>query len=682
MHLVRTLAAFGLLPILGQDLPAAVIQGVQEIKDNLIVRESTRFKPGKYLVRDVDGDGVIQIGADNITLDFKGVELWGGAKNAMDKFSGVGISLVGHKNVTIRNASIHGFRLNIRVKDAAGIQILDSNVSFPRGPVINDDGEIKNLWLNLRDKNAWRQYGAGIWIETSRQCRVERCRGNGSANGLLLVDTDDTAVYHNDFSFNSSWGIGLFESDRNEVFWNAIDFVGRPWDGSVGADAAALVVVSGCDKNWFIGNSLTHSGDGFFLTNPKPSEDNVIAFNDGSYSPHNAFEATFSKRNYFVKNLANNSHYAFWLGYSSNNLVLENEIVHNGNGVAIEHAVGSIIVGNLMLDTGGPAVNLWGGRKGFPSQDSVITGNTIRNARTALRLANSDRVTFQENQVENAPVPTGMNLDSSTIKFSATQFWAGAIGKRLGKLAKQTKDNISMWSKDPRWPKGLFWYKFDRWAPHDFRTDDCLFARDHDGKLRVWIMKEGWQASPSQNGFSLLATENPREFIVRPSTAKNAVGGLWTRDLELKTKTGKLVRTKFELRSISWKVRYFRVPGSVKMADEEGWTRLFAGQPELSTVQAKLSDRWLNKAPWGARWAFTATTKIRFEAGRYKFVTASDDGVQVFVDDKRILTNWTHHATRYDTAAIDLSGVHTIKVYYCQDGGGSAFSIQWNPIKK
>lgn len=679
MRINEFVITVGLLLIPAQDSPA---NALQEIKDNFVVKETMRFKPGKYLIRDEDRNGVLQIGADNITVDLQGVELWGGKEDEVDQYFGIGVSLGGHKNVTIRNASVHGYQFNIRVTNASSIQILDSDVSFPRGPVINDNGEIKNIWLSLRDVNAWRRYGAGIWIENSKACRVEKCRGNGAANGLLCVNTVDSKIYHNDFSFNSSWGIGLFESSRNEVFWNQIDFVGRPWAGSVGADAAALVVVHGSNKNWFIGNSFTHSGDGFFLTHPKPSEDNIVAFNDGSYSPHNAFEGTFSKRNYFVKNLANHSHYGFWLGYSSNNVVLENEINDNGNGVAIEHAVGSIIVGNEMLDTRGPAVNLWGGRKGYPSENSVITWNTIRNARPALRLMNSDKVTFKNNKVQNASVPTGMNLESSNIKFSGVEFWNGAVGKRLNELGKQLDKNISLWSKNPRWPTGLFWYKFDRWAPHDFRKDDCFFAQSTDGKLHVWIMQDGWKLSSQQEGFSLKPTENLRHFIVQTAMAEHTVGGLWDRVLEMKTKEGQIVSVPFQLRSISWKVEYFRVPRHVKMRDAAGWNKLFSEKPELSTVQGKLSDRWLNTERWGGRWAFTATTTYKFKPGTYKFVTASDDGVRVFVDDKKIIDDWTHHATRYDTATIDLKGAHTIKVCYCQDGGGSAFSIKWHPIKK
>ena len=72
-----------------------------------------------------------------------------------------------------------------------------------------------------------------------------------------------------------------------------------------------------------------------------------------------------------------------------------------------------------------------------------------------------------------------------------------------------------------------------------------------------------------------------------------------------------------------------------------------------------------------------ATTVYRFREGRYKFVTVSDDGVRVYVDDELIIDNWTHHAATTDARTVRLSGEHRVTVRYCQDGGGSAFSLDW-----
>ena len=57
--------------------------------------------------------------------------------------------------------------------------------------------------------------------------------------------------------------------------------------------------------------------------------DNVIAYNDGSWADAVAFEGTFSERNVFYENRASDSRYGFWLGWSFNTLVLDNTIERN-----------------------------------------------------------------------------------------------------------------------------------------------------------------------------------------------------------------------------------------------------------------------------------------------------------------------------------------------------------------
>ncbi len=660
---------------------------IQQIDDNLVIKSSVTFKAGEYRVPDQDGNGVIQIAADNITVDLSGVILWGGEKDKVNTFTGIGISLNGHKNVTIKNGNIHGFKYNIFVKNAEGVKIVGTDTSYPLGPVINDNGEIKDIWLGLRDLGAWRSYGSGMWLEDCKEMLVQGCRGHGGANGLLTVNTTKSKIYSNDFSFNSSWGIGLWASTENEVFWNLIDFVGRPWSGTVGADSAALVVVNKSDKNWFIGNSMTHSGDGFFLTNKSDvgnytdgqCNDNVIAFNDGSYAPANAFEGTFSERNIYARNLANHSGYGFWLGYSSNNVILENQINNNGESVAIECAEGSIIVGNEMKNSRGAAVNLWSNNERRPSRNSLVTNNTITDCGSSLG-GKTSKITFKDNTIKNSSPPKNTDLNSSDLKFSLSEFWDGAVGKRLKVLEKEVKKNITFYSENPRMPNGLMWYKFDRWAPHDFRKDVCAFAKDNTGTVHFWIMRDNLVPDSKQKGFSVEKTNSPYHFTIKGSGDKESVGGIIKRELTLKGAQDTPITVQFEIEEVYWDVKYYTLTLS-DIKDEKAWNKLFSSKPELTVITGSLSDRWKNERPHSGRWAFSATTKYKFEPGTYKFSTVSDDGVRVYVDDKLIINNWTHHHATTDSATITLDGTHTIKVLYFQNGGGSAFIINWSKSK-
>jgi hypothetical protein len=250
----------------------------------------------------------------------------------------------------------------------------------------------------------------------------------------------------------------------------------------------------------------------------------------------------------------------------------------------------------------------------------------------------------------------------------------------LKEIEKELKNKITFYSQNPKMPQGLMWYEYDRWAPHDFRKDDCFFAKDIKGEMHVWIMKENLMPEQNQQGFKLEGTDNPRHFIIRTSNDKVSVGGKKQCELALKGNDGKISKFAFEMEEIYWNVKYYKT-GNVDFQDQKAWDNLFSKKPEHEMVQGRLADLWKNEQKLGSAWAFFATTKYDFPEGNYKFITVSDDGVKVYVDDKLIINNWTRHAEETDTAMISLKGTHTINVYYCQAGGGSAFSIDWYKSK-
>jgi beta-glucosidase len=68
------------------------------------------------------------------------------------------------------------------------------------------------------------------------------------------------------------------------------------------------------------------------------------------------------------------------------------------------------------------------------------------------------------------------------------------------------------------------------------------------------------------------------------------------------------------------------------------------------------------------------------KAGRYQLMTNGDDGVRVFVDKKQVIDDWSDHAAKTDTAAVDLQpGRHAIVVEYFQGGGGAIAQFGFGP---
>ncbi|MCM8786031.1 MAG: PA14 domain-containing protein, partial [Candidatus Omnitrophica bacterium] len=64
---------------------------------------------------------------------------------------------------------------------------------------------------------------------------------------------------------------------------------------------------------------------------------------------------------------------------------------------------------------------------------------------------------------------------------------------------------------------------------------------------------------------------------------------------------------------------------------------------------------------------------------KYTFYTISDDGIRVIIDDKSIISNWTHHAPKEDKGEIELkNGWHKILIEYFQGSGGALFELYYS----
>src|SRR6185369_12871194 len=93
----------------------------------------------------------------------------------------------------------------------------------------------------------------------------------------------------------------------------------------------------------------------------RTSNDNVIAWNDGSWAAAHAFEGTFSARNVSSKNVASDSTYGFWLGYSGETLVIDNLVERNRtDGISIGCGQSNRVERNTVTDTGAVAIHIAG----------------------------------------------------------------------------------------------------------------------------------------------------------------------------------------------------------------------------------------------------------------------------------------------------------------------------------
>ena len=163
----------------------------------------------------------------------------------------------------------------------------------------------------------------------------------------MATEVNDALFYNNSITFNSSVGIGLYRSSRNQILHNRLDFNVRGHSPGVynrGQDSAALLLYEQSNENVIAYNSATHSGDGLFLwagqstmdTGEGGCNDNLIYGNDFSFAPTNGIEVTFS-RNQIINNRIEGCWHGIWGGYSFDTLVEGNEFINNEEHIAVEH---------------------------------------------------------------------------------------------------------------------------------------------------------------------------------------------------------------------------------------------------------------------------------------------------------------------------------------------------------
>ncbi|MCH7849066.1 MAG: right-handed parallel beta-helix repeat-containing protein [Planctomycetes bacterium] len=426
-----------LVAVIAANPPVVIID-----RDNVQIGESCIVEIRADLIQDNDNNGVIHVVADGITIEFSDEhrELIAVAKGTpWDTLTGIGIRIDGHRNVTIRNAHVHRFKVGIYATNAAGLVLENCDVaggyqhrlkSTPRAEDASDW-----LWPHDNDNNQWMtNYGAGIYVEDSDGITIRNCFARRRQNGIILDRVNDSAVYDNDCSFLSGWGLAMWRSSRNVVSRNAFDFCVRGYSHGVynrGQDSAGLLMFEQCSDNIIVENSITHGGDGIFAfagkealgETPPPTtagvtqenidwyrgrgnNRNMFIANDCSYAVAHGIELTFSFNNTIAQNrLVSNAICGIWGGYSQNTTIAGNVFESNGDmpyglergGINIEHGRGNWIQANTFRNNA-CGVHLWWdpdeGLTKLPwakvnntdADRNVIYGNTFDGDKVAIQL--------------------------------------------------------------------------------------------------------------------------------------------------------------------------------------------------------------------------------------------------------------------------------------------------------
>ena len=244
-----------LVAVIAADPPVVTID-----RDNVQINESCVVEIRADLIQDEDNNGVIHVVADGITIEFSDEHrelIAVGKGTPWDTLTGIGIRIDGHRNVTIRNAHVHRYKVGIYATNAAGLVLENCDLAdgyqhrLKSTPSAEDGSDW--LWPHRNDNNQWMtNYGAGIYVEDSDGITIRNCFARRRQNGIILDRVNDSAVYDNDCSFISGWGLAMWRSSGNVVSRNAFDFCVRGYSHGVynrGQDSAGLLMFEQCSDN-------------------------------------------------------------------------------------------------------------------------------------------------------------------------------------------------------------------------------------------------------------------------------------------------------------------------------------------------------------------------------------------------------------------------------------------------
>lgn len=266
-----------------------------------------------------------------------------------------------------------------------------------------------------------------------------------------------------------------------------------------------------------------------------------------------------------------------------------------------------------------------------------------------------------------------------------------------GKISEETINDKVSRNLRIRFLAGLF----DR----TFNSDTSVFTGDAHKKLALELAKEsivllkneknilpldpgrlkriaviGPNAAVARTGGGGSSRVTPVYSVSPLAGIKNLVGG----NVEVVYEQGVVSRT-FPVPPV--KTQFLFTPGKAGngLKAEFFNNMKLEGAPVFTRTDPEIDFNWEDDPPapgvgkdnYSVRWTgLLVPEKTR----TYTFVVASDDGVRLFIDGKKMIDNWTDHGTTVDTAVIDLKAgkSYEIKLEFYENGGSAVITLSWD----
>jgi parallel beta-helix repeat protein len=257
-------------------------------------------------------------------------------------------------------------------------------------------------------ENATTAAVAGIYLDNSKNCRIENnvtknnyhgiCLWysdnntlsgntveNNQWNGISLYDSDNNTLSGNTVENNQGDGIPLYDSNNNTLSGNTVE--NNQWNG---------ISLYNSDNNTLSGNTVENNQwNGISLYN---SDNNTLSGNTVENNQWNGISLHGSDNNTLSGNTVENNRLSgILLFYSDNNTLSGNTVENNQeDGIHLSHSNNNTLSGNTVEN------NQWNGIRLHDSDNNTLSGNTVENNRlSGIHPVYSDNNTLSGNTVEN-----------------------------------------------------------------------------------------------------------------------------------------------------------------------------------------------------------------------------------------------------------------------------------------
>lgn len=644
------------------------------LRQGMVIDRSTAIRTGVYRLASADlATPVITVRGSNIELDLSGVELVGAPDAATpDKYAGLAILIDGGEHVTVRNATIRGFKVGILARHVKDLRLSGNDVSRNWKQRLYSRIERESLvdWMSYHqnEKDEWLRYGAGLYLVDIDGGRIDRNIARQGQNGLMITRSRHLTIWNNTFQFLSSLGIGMYRVTDSTVMHNKIDWCVRGYSHGFynrGQDSAGILMYEQTSRNVVAYNSVTHSGDGLFLwagqstmdNGQGGSNDNLFYGNDFSHAPTNGIEATFS-RNQFINNRVEENWHGVWGGYSFESLIAGNTFARNQEAIAIEHGQDNVIANNTFTgdDIG---IRLWANETqdpnwGYPknrdtrSRNYTIAGNTMTGVKTPTQITRTENVELDGAAAPERPRPT------------APARMRDGIDALLPPGARRGREYIIV----------------DEWGPYDWTTPKLWPSGRSDASpltLRVlgpagtWTLRRATGASVSAK-----AGTTPGDIVVTPAASR-----IVDYTVTLRDHTGRDFSYSRFFAPIDWHVRFFDISAAKDPAVPD-MAAVSRQAPILDTTADRLdylSGRAIANGLPNDHIAMTAEGVVDLPKGPFTLRAISDDGVRVWIDGRLAIDRWDVHESVVDEVPIP-GGRHELRVEYFERTGWAELRVE------